>query len=101
MKKKNKKDHRKQFLLLLTTKLNNRKTKKYRPTYSGAVSNKPNNILILSDSMLNTLRMSEFNKYLEKGIAHLKAFPGSKAQGLNHHSILILQEYEYDEQLYT
>ena len=51
--------------------------------------------------MLNTLRMSEFNKHLEKGIAHLKAFPGSKAQGLNHHSILILQEHEYDEQLYT
>ena len=33
-----------------------------RPTHSGAVSNKPKYILILSDSMLKTLRMREFNK---------------------------------------
>ena len=44
--------------------------------------------------MLNTIRMREFNNHLEKGIAHLKAFPGSKSQQLNHHSIL--QEHEYD-----
>ena len=49
---------------------------KIRPTYSGAVSNKPKNILILSDSMLKALRMREFNNHLEEGIAHLKAFPG-------------------------
>ena len=69
---------------------------KIRPTYSGAVSNKPKNILILSDSMLKTLRMREFKNHLEEGIAHLKAFPGSKYQHLNHHSIPILQEHEYD-----
>ena len=69
---------------------------KIRPTYRGAVSNKPKNILILSDSMLKTLRMREFNNHLEEGIAHLKAFPGSKSQQLNHHSIPILQEHEYD-----
>ena len=33
---------------------------KMRPTYSGAVSNKPKNILILSDSILKTLCMREF-----------------------------------------
>ena len=60
------------------------------------VSNKPKNILVLSDRMLKTLRMRKFNNHLEEGIAHLKAFPGSKSQQLNHHSILILQEYEYD-----
>ena len=94
-----KKDHRKQLLLLLITKLDNNipiSRQKIRPTYSGAVSNKPKNILILSDSMLKTLRMREFNNHLEEGIAHLKAFPGSKSQQLNHHSIPILQEYEYD-----
>ena len=64
--------------------------------YSGAVSNKPKSILILSDSMLKTLRMREFNNHLEEGIAHIKAFPGSKSQELNLHSILILQEYKYD-----
>ena len=46
--------------------------------------------------MLKTLRMREFNNHLEEGIAHLKAFPGSNSQQLNHHSIPILQEYEYD-----
>ena len=49
--------------------------------------------------------MREINNHLEEGIAHLKAFPGSnsKSQQLNHHSIPILQEHEYDgmEQLYT
>ena len=49
---------------------------KIRPTYSGAVSNKPKNILILSGSTLKTLRMREFNNHLEEGISHLKAFPG-------------------------
>ena len=46
--------------------------------------------------MLKTLRMREFNNHLEEGIAHLKAFPGSKSQQLNHHSIPILREHEYD-----
>ena len=69
---------------------------KIRPTYSRAVSNKPKNILILSDSILKTLRMREFNNHLEEGIAHLKAFPGSKSQQLNHHSIPVLQEHKYD-----
>ena len=40
--------------------------------------------------------MREFNNHLEEGIAHLKAFPGSNSQQLNHHSILILQEHEYN-----
>ena len=40
--------------------------------------------------------MREFNNHLEEGIVHLKAFPGSKSQQLNYHSIPILQEHEYD-----
>ena len=54
---------------------------KKRPTYSGAVSNKLKNISILSDCML----------------LDCKNFPGSKSQQLDHHSISILQEHEYDE----
>ena len=46
--------------------------------------------------MLKTLRMREFNNHLEEGIAHLKAFPDSKSQLLNHLSISILQKHEYD-----
>ena len=37
---------------------------KIRPMYSGAVSNKPKNILILLDNMLKTLRMREFDNHL-------------------------------------
>ena len=69
---------------------------KKRPTYSRAVSSKRKNILILSDSILKTLRIRVFNNHLEEGIAHLKAFPGSKSQRLNHHSIPVLQEHKYD-----
>ena len=69
---------------------------KIKPTYSGAVSNKPKNIFILSDSMLKTLRMREFNKHLEERIAQFKALPGSKAQQLHHHSTSILQDHKYD-----
>ena len=52
--------------------------------------------MILSDSILKTLRLREFDNHLEEGIAHLKAFPGSKSQQLNHHSIPILQGHKYD-----
>ena len=45
--------------------------------YGGAVSNKE---YINFISMSKILRMSEFNKHLEEGIAHLKVFPSSKAQ---------------------
>ena len=40
--------------------------------------------------------MREFNNDLVEGIAHLIAFPGSQPQQLNHHSITVLQEHEYD-----
>ena len=39
--------------------------------------------------------MREFNNHLEEGIAH-KAFTSSKSQQLNHLSIPILREHEYD-----
>ena len=40
--------------------------------------------------------MREFNNHLEEEIAHLIAFSCFKSQQLNHHSIPILQEHEYD-----
>ena len=40
--------------------------------------------------------MREFDNHLEEGITHLKTFPGSKSQQLNHHSIPVLQEHEYE-----
>ena len=42
------------------------------------------------------LRMKEFNKKLNGGIAHLKPFPGSKAKQMDNHAIPILEEHQYD-----
>ena len=68
-----------------------------RASYSNVVNKKAENILILTDSMLKTLRMREFNRLLKgKDTAHLKAFTVSKAKQLHHHSIPILEENAYD-----
>ena len=68
---------------------------KMRTSYSNIVKEKPKNV-IFTDSMLKTLRMKEFNIYLNGGIAHLKPFPGSKAEKMDHHVIPILEEHQYD-----
>ena len=46
--------------------------------------------------MLKSLRMEEFNKNLNAGIAHLKSFPGLKAKQMDHHALPILKEHQYD-----
>ena len=65
-------------------------------SYSNMVKQKPKNVVIFTDSMLKSLRMKEFNKNLNGGIAHLKPFPGSKAKQMDHHVIPILEEHQYD-----
>ena len=65
-------------------------------SYSNIVKQKPKNVVIFTDSMLKSLRMKEFNKNLNGGIAHLKPFPGSKAMQMDHHAIPILEEHRYD-----
>ena len=40
--------------------------------------------------------MGELNLHINGGKVHLKSFPGSKANQLNHHAIPILEEYQYD-----
>ena len=57
---------------------------------------KPNSILIFTDSMLKTLRMGEFNQFLQEGKAYLKPFPGAKAKQLNHHATVVLAQHQYD-----
>ena len=69
-------------------------------SYSNMVKQKPKNVVIFTDSMLKSLRMKEFNKNLNGGIAHLKPFPGSKAKQMDHCVISILEEREYDLQSY-
>ena len=38
--------------------------------------------------MLKTLRMGEFNQFLQEGKTYLKSFPGAKQ--LNHHTTAVL-----------
>ena len=63
-------------------------------SYSSIVKQKPKNVVIFTDGMLKSLRMKEFNKYLNGSIAHLKPFPGLKAKQMDHHVIPILDEYD-------
>ena len=47
---------------------------------------KPKNV-IFTDSMLKSLRMKEFNKNLDRGIAHLKPFLRSKTKQMDYLTI--------------
>ena len=40
--------------------------------------------------------MGELNRHINGGKVYLKSFPGSKANQLNHHTIPILEEHQYD-----
>ena len=40
--------------------------------------------------------MGELNRHINGGKVHLKSFPGSKANQLNHHTIPLLEEHQYD-----
>ena len=64
--------------------------------YSNVVRNKKKNIELFTDSILKTLLMGELNRHINGGKVHLKSFPGSKANQLNHHTIPILEEHQYD-----
>ena len=63
---------------------------------SNTVKQNPKNVVIFTDSMLESLRMEEFNENLNGRIVHLKPFPGSKAKQMDHHAITILEEHQYD-----
>ena len=65
-------------------------------TYGNVVRNKKKNIVLFTDSILKTLRMGELNRYINGGKVNLKSFPGSEAKQLNHHTIPVLEEHQYD-----
>ena len=54
------------------------------------------NVVIFSDSMVKGLKMKQLNSHINDGKVYLKAFPGAKADQLNHHAKPSLEEYEYD-----
>ena len=46
--------------------------------------------------MVKGLEMKQFNSHIHDGKVYLKAFPGAKADQLNHHVKPDLEEHEYD-----
>ena len=58
------------------------------------MKNKNKNIVLFTNSILNTLCMGELNCHINVGKDHLKSFPQSKQ--LIHHVIPILEELQYD-----
>ena len=42
------------------------------------------------------MKMKHLNSQVKEGIIHLKAFPGVKANQLNHYVIPTLAEFDYD-----
>ena len=70
--------------------------RKYEHLIATLSSKNQKNVVIFADSVLKSLRVKEFNRNLNGSIAHLKPFPGSKAKQMDHHSIPILEEHQYD-----
>ena len=54
------------------------------------------NIALFSDSIPRGIKFKELNQKINRGRIHLKAFPGARAQHLNHCLVPSLEEYEYD-----
>ena len=65
-------------------------------TYGNVVRNEKKNIVLFTDSILKTLWMGELNRHINGWKVHLKSFPGSKTNQLNHDTIPILEEHQYD-----
>ena len=63
------------------------------------IKKKSNNILVLTDSMLKTLLMGEFNQFLQEGKVYLKPFPRAKAKQLNHYATAVLAQHQYDSSI--
>ena len=54
------------------------------------------NIVLFSDSIARGIKFKELNQKINRGRIHLKAFPGARAQHLNHYLVPSLEGYEYD-----
>ena len=55
-----------------------------------------NNLALFSDGIPWGIKFKELNQKINRGRIHLKAFPGTRAQHLNHYLVPSLEEYGYD-----
>ena len=65
-------------------------------TYSNAVIPKKKNIALSSDSIPRGIKIKHLNSRVKEGRIHLKAFPGAKANQLNHYVVPTLKELDCD-----
>ena len=65
-------------------------------TYSKAIIPKKKSIALFSDSILRGIKTKHLNSQVNEGRIHLKAFPGAKANQLNHYVVPMLEEFNYD-----
>ena len=65
-------------------------------TFSYAVIPKKKNIALFLDTIPRGVKMKHLNSQVKEGRIHLKAFPGAKANQLNHYVIPTLEEFDYD-----
>ena len=56
-------------------------------TYSNAVIPKKKTIALFSDSIPREIKMKHLNSQVKEGRIHLNAFPGAKANQLNHYVV--------------
>ena len=83
-------------MLSATTKICFNKQETLVTSHSNTVKQKPRNVALFIDSMFRLLCMKEFNKNLNGGIVHLKLFPGSKTEQMDHHTISNLKGHQHD-----
>ena len=65
-------------------------------TFFNATIPKKKNISLFSDSIPRAMKIKHLNSQVKDRIIHLKAFPGAKANQLNHYIIPTLEEFDYD-----
>ena len=64
--------------------------------FSNVVIPNKENIALFLDSIPRGMKMKLLNSQVKEGIIHLKAFPGVKANQLNHYVNPTLAEFDYD-----
>ena len=81
-------------LAIITATHNKAQASKWKEVIRGEIKKTQKNTKLPADKMMKTLRMWEFNKYLEEGGPYLKSFPGAKRKKIDYHPTSILSEHQ-------
>ena len=61
-------------------------------TYRNTINQNGRKVALFTDSILKTLRVGEFNSYINAGDVHLKSFRGCITTQLENRTVLALQK---------